>query len=806
MEPKKSPEHRISIKIGLIFLVIILFFTGLLIYSSILRRNIVVQREEMDNSHRILSYSNQLITSVQHAQDVLNAYLVAPKRGFQLQYDSISTDIASQIDHIQQISPETNKEGILSDIDSLLSEKNRIVNKLIRQFRLQNPLIKLDKRIETYDDNIQDTVVVTTNKDTTLVTKQKKDFWSRLKNLFDPKYAPDTTMTIAQTEQEVRSSSRVDTVMYADLKTITQEASKTYSSQISGIEREVRELIYAEQTISLRISQLITQFYNEAIETTRKGTENSESLTQRIFTFAIVVGALSIAVILFIIFLIIEDLNNGKKARIDLAKEKQITEELIESRHKLLLSVSHDIKTPLSSMMGYLEIFEADELSEEKKRQIDSARNSGKHILSMLKNLLEFSRLERNSAALQYSRFNLVELIEEIIHMFQPFTDEKALSLQFDNRATSPFFIRTDYTILKQILINVLSNAVKYTLQGSVTLRLEYGQQLIFTVIDTGIGIDEGDIENVFKPFSRIKNPLKTEGSGFGMYVTKGMVESLNGDITLTSIKEEGTSVTIRLPLTQIENLIKAADDDPVSNNRIYNKILLFEDDPSLGNMIKEFLIHQGFRVKLCSNRRDVLGFLRLISSFDIVFTDMQMVDITGNDILREIRKRDSSIPVWLMTANDEYVTERARQEGFTGLVLKPVKMSSLQEILSGTATKENNSASPVERFSQLASLFDNDKKAMKDILSGFVQSCDKDMDHLTGLIDKHNFKEAQQLCHRIYPFFSQLEAENICEAIHKMDNLRGRDETSYPEWKEELSDTIRQISIFTESIRADYL
>ena len=806
MEPKKSPEHRISIKIGLIFLVIILFFTGLLIYSSILRRNIVAQKEEMNNSHRILSYSNQLITSVQHAQDVLNAYLVAPRRGFQLQYDSISTDISSQIAHIQHISPENNNEGILTDIDSLLGEKNRIVNKLIRQFRLQNPLIKLDKKIETYDDSILDSVVVTTNKDTTLVTKQKKDFWSRLKNLIDPKYAPDTTMTIARTEQEVRSSTRVDTVMYADLKTITQEASKTYSSQISGIEREVRELIYAEQTISLRISQLITQFYNEAIETTREGTENSESLTLRIFTFAIVVGALSIAVILLIILLIIEDLNKGKKARIDLAKEKQITEELIESRHKLLLSVSHDIKTPLSSMMGYLEIFDAEDLPEEKKRQIDSARNSGKHILSMLKNLLEFSRLERNSAALQYSRFNLVELIEEIIHMFQPFTEEKALSFLFENRATSPFFIKTDYTILKQILINVLSNAVKYTLQGSVTLRLEYEQQLIFTIIDTGIGIEGADIENVFKPFSRIKNPLKTEGSGFGMYVTKGMVESLNGDITLTSVKEKGTTVTIHLPLTQINKLIKAEDEDSVTNNRIYNKILLFEDDPSLGNMIKEFLIHQGFKVKLCSNRRDVLGFLRLISSFDIVFTDMQMVDITGNDILREIRERDSSIPVWLMTANDEYVAERARQEGFTGLVLKPVKMSRLQEILSGAATEQYNAESPEERFSQLASLFDNDKKAMKDILSGFVQSCDRDMDHLTGLIKKHSFKEAQQLCHRIYPFFSQLEAEDQCEAIRKMDNLRGRDETSYPEWKEELSDTIRQIHIFTESIRADYL
>ena len=133
--------------------------------------------------------------------------------------------------------------------------------------------------------------------------------------------------------------------MYKDLRGITAEATKTYSSQIQRIERQVRELVLAEQSISLHISQLITQFYNEAIQTSRVGAENSAMLTQKIFTFAITVGAISIVLILIITLFIANDLEKGKTARTELSKEKHLTESLIESRHKLLLSVSHDIKT-----------------------------------------------------------------------------------------------------------------------------------------------------------------------------------------------------------------------------------------------------------------------------------------------------------------------------------------------------------------------------------------------------------------------------------------------------------------------------
>src|SRR5690554_692063 len=807
MGSKRTPEQRIRIKIGLILIVIILYFTGLFIYTYIFKQHIDKQKQEMINANNVLTYSNQLIVSVQQAQDMLNNYLVSPQRIFQQQYDSIRTDISGQIAQIKRVSKENEKDILLEDIDSLLREKNRIVNKLVRQFRSQNPLIELDRKIENYDTIIQDSIVVTTSKDTTMVSKQRKDFWSRLKNLIDPKYAPDTTLTISRTEQEVRSTSRVDTVMYADLKNITQEASKTYSTQIEGIERQVRELILAEQNISLGISRLITRYYNEAIETSKEGTENSESLTQRIFSFALTVGAVSLLLILVIIFLIIDDLNKGQKARIDLAKEKQHTEELIESRHKLLLSVSHDIKTPLSSIMGYMEMWDTDDVPEERQRQLTSARNSGRHILSMLGNLLEFSRLERNKGEMHYSRFELMELINDVINMFRPFTEEKELHLELENMTSSPFFVETDYTLLKQILVNVTSNAVKYTLQGSVRIRLEYAQQLIFTITDTGIGIDREDLEKIFRPFSRIKNPLKAEGNGFGLYVTRGLVDSLKGEITITSEKGKGTSVTIRLPLSRLDPQQYAVNElQPMMNSSLIEKVLLFEDDASLGNMLKEFLLQKGYKVKLCSNTRDVKGFLRLISSFDIVFTDMQMMQITGIDILREIRKSDMAIPVWLMTAYDEYTSEKAVEEGFTGLITKPIRMSRLTEILSISAHQEEREEVFNGRFPKLTTLFHNDVQVIKDILATFVETSEKDREALTELINRNDFKNAQALCHRIYPFFSQLDADHLCGPLRKMDRLRGSEEDSYPAWAEELRESIEQIGEFAEQIRKEYL
>lgn len=787
----------------MIFLVIILYLVGLIAYSSTLKKSIDAQQEIIDNAYRVLSYSDQLIYSVQQAQDVLNLYMVNPRKVYRDQYDSISGDISRQILTIQNIATEKEQSVQLEDIDSLLQEKNRIITRLLGQFRSQNPIVKLDQKIETYDDIIQDSIVITTNQDTVIVqTPQQRSFWGRLRQLFDPEKQPDTVISITRTEQEAHATSRVDTVRYTDLKNITREASESYATQITRIEQQVRELVLAEQQISLRISQLISQFYNEAIETTRNATNNSERLTRKIIGFAITVGMLSVLLILVIIFLITDDLNKGQKARVDLAREKQHTEELIESRHRLLLSVSHDIKTPLSSMMGYMEIWYGDERQPQKRQQLRSAQNSGRHILSMLNNLLEFSRLEQHLDRLQMSRFNLVELMQDIISMFQPLTDEKEVELRFRSDIPTPFFIETDETVLRQILINVISNAVKYTLNGYIEVHLQYHNQLHFTITDTGVGIDQGDISKIFKPFSRVNNPLKTEGSGFGLYVTKGLVNALKGVIQLTSEKEIGTQVTLNLPIQQaVERTpLKEQDKNRLTSgmsSRVHN-IIIFEDDPSLGKMIKEFILRQGYKVELCGTPRDVHHFLGVVSSFDLAFTDMHMTGISGKDILHEIRKTGSNIPVWLMTAHADYTTEKALEDGFSGLIMKPISMSGLKAIIEDTHPPLS------KRFPRLSAMFDHDTTAMKDILKGFVETSGKDMSALRKLIQEGEFAEAQSLCHRVHPFFVQLNAESMCEPLRKMDRLRGHDESMYPHWKEELAEAIERIEQFRESIQLD--
>ena len=403
-----SPERGIRIKIGMIVLVVILYLTGLSLFSIRARDEIRFQKKEIENARELVDINDRLILSVQQAQEMLNSYLLSPQKKWQNEYDSLKSTIKQQMIAVEQLTADDSSRLILKEMDSLLHEKELIGNRLVTLIRSQNPIITLDSKIKIYNDIVRDTVVVTTSQDTVRrLEKSKQNFWGRLKNLFRPKADMDTTITIAHTQQESWSSPRIDTVAYSNLKQITQQASKTYSTRMSDIEVQVRELVFAEQNISLGISQLITQYYQNAIEKSKQSVDNSDSLTHRIFMFALAVGIISLLIILLIVLMIVNDLNKVQIARSDFVKEKQRSEQLMESRHKLLLAISHDIKTPLSSMMGYMEMWDHGALSNERKHELRSARNSARHILSMLSNLLEFSRIERNKKVLHIAKFEL---------------------------------------------------------------------------------------------------------------------------------------------------------------------------------------------------------------------------------------------------------------------------------------------------------------------------------------------------------------------------------------------------------------
>ena len=198
----------------------------------------------------------------------------------------------------------------------------------------------------------------------------------------------------------------------------------------------------------------------------------------------------------------------------------------------------------------------------------------------------------------------------------------------------------------------------------------------------------------------------------------------------------------------------------------------------------------------------------------------MQMAGTTGREILEQIRITGSDIPVWLMTAYDDYTQEKALAEGFTGFITKPVSMSNLLQILdldghsqskkNETVSKQSNNKADAhllsKRFPWLSAMFDHDEDAVRDILTDFVDTSGEDTKQLKNFIQEGKYTQAQQLCHRIYPFYMQLEAEHLCKPLRKMDMLRGQDEGAYPNWREELSRALESIEQFRLDLHDKHL
>lgn len=807
MKPDNTLELRIRLKIGLLFLIVILYVVGVYFYSHNLKKNIDEQKKEMSESYKVQSQSEKLVYNVQEVQSILNELLVSHSTSQQALLDSLSSTISEQISFLSQHISETSTDELLASIDSLLNKKKEIVNTLNQRLRQRNPVQDIEDKIVSYEEIVKDSVIITILKDTTVVIKEiegRRNIWGRLRDLVKSRPQQDSIIQISETEKEIITTSRVDTVISSDLKSATKEASVSYSSQITSIEKQVRELILSDQNISLQISKLLSEFHYQTTQITQKGILKSELLIQRIFSFAILIGALSLIIILIIIIFIASDLNKGRKARIALAEEKELTEKLMKSRHKLLLSISHDIKTPLSSIMGYLEIWKQNEVEGSKIKQLKSAQNSAQHILSMLTNLLEFSRLEQNKAVLHNSIFNLSETMNEIIEMLLPLTDETKLKVELKFIPGDSFWIKTDYTILKQILINVISNALKYTSHGSVEIKAEYNKGLIFTIEDTGTGMTDSELKEIFKPFSRASSLSTTEGSGFGMYVTKGLIQALNGSINIESEKERGTRVRITIPIHPLEN-IKMEKGEPSEKSNIYNRILILEDDIPLARMITEYLNQKGYIADLSSNPEEINNSIEKISDYEIVFTDMEMTYINGNQSLLRIREKNTEIPVWLMTANDDYTNERALSEGFNGLIKKPVQLANVINILSEQKDNYTKEYKPISSFSSLTEFLGDDEESIKSILSTFVTSVYKDIEKLTKEIELSNFEGAQQICHKMHPFISQMGAEYLCGVLLKMDSLRGKGYSSFPEWKSELQKSVNDIKAYADKIKEEY-
>ena len=815
MSKKSRNEYpsgsRTSWKVVITYLFVIALCAALFYYIFNLRKSIENQRSNINSQHDALNWVNEFTKNVHAAQNAANLYAFTEQSQYRREFNAYRDAIKAQTDSLLLFEISEDNKLMVNEISNLIKSKGRISNELSRQFHDFNPLAEFDRTIDDYrpPKPEEEIVITTVSKDTIIhVPKkvEKKGFWERVGDVFNSTEEQEDSVVHISMERtdtlRIQHQGQDSVNILANLRVLSDKAKTEYWKKIKQYEKKTQELVKADNELSEQISTLLIRLNKEILDSTVKEIEKSEEIIQENTHYSILIGAVTLALIIIFVILIISDVNKGYRARRAAEEAKRKTEEIMESRHKLLLSVTHDIKTPLSSIMGNVELL--DKTGNEK--EFSSIQQSADHILNLLTNLLEFSSLEQGKLKVNNEAFNLRDLCDETAEMFEPIARHKNLQFIYDPSFEEDNSILSDRLKIKQILSNLISNGIKYTLEGSVTFKARMGRNLVvFDITDTGVGIPQDKLEEVFKPFVRIETYNQfAEGSGYGMSVVKGLVDLLGGEIQIESEVDKGSHFEVRIPVGSVEENIEAKDEIVDDNKKSLN-ILVIDDDSTLLSVIDTMLHRLGHQAIPCRSKSDVEGAVAQIADYDYILTDREMGALTGNDILHIFKEADADKPVILMTGRIEYTNEKAKEEGFDGFLPKPFNLKQLENLFGSVALSENEEETAFPDFPNFSEMMGNDKEAMTDILTVFVQSTANDLVSMNTLIEQSDFVEMQGLCHKMLPMFIQLERDTTFLA--RMNAMRGKDETEedYPNWKEDATQFMAQTDELMDLLAEKY-
>ncbi|MGM0520075.1 MAG: CBS domain-containing protein [Campylobacterota bacterium] len=370
-----------------------------------------------------------------------------------------------------------------------------------------------------------------------------------------------------------------------------------------------------------------------------------------------------------------------------------------KAKSEFLANMSHEIRTPMNAVLGLSNILGDMGLNSKQKNILDKINSSSKILLGIINDILDYSKIEAGKFNLEYREFDLDELISTLKIMFENSAKNKGLTLEFDYKDVTNKYIYTDELRLKQVLINILSNSIKFTKQGSIKLKIEQTLlsnnkeqvMLSFTVVDTGIGMNKEQLQKLFTPFTQADTSTTRNygGTGLGLVITQKIVEALGGDVYINSEVNRGTTVGFSIVANKVdEDISRLKKEEIVLNKRLSFdgcSVLVVEDNEINQEVITMMLEKVGIEVSIASNGQDAISMHKAYpNKYNMIFMDIQMPIMSGYEATKQIRVYDKKIPIIALTAaamiEDK---QKAQNAGMNEHLSKPIDTSQLYLVLS---------------------------------------------------------------------------------------------------------------------------
>lgn len=482
----------------------------------------------------------------------------------------------------------------------------------------------------------------------------------------------------------------------------------------------------------------------------------------------------------------------------ELQKAIRELEDSRKLKENFLANMSHEIRTPVSGVLGMAQLLEETELNDEQKEYLENIKFSAKSLLAIINDILDFSRTHTEEAVIQSDKYNPAELLKRLKSILQNDTDEKGILFDLKISKNVPEAVLGDPARINQIFLNLVGNAVRYTNEGSVTVKLEAkgdpekdSGKLCFEVVDTGIGIPAKMKDSIFEGFNQASRTTTYNygGSGLGLSIVKNQVDKLKGSIKVKSKKGKGTRFYVEIPYKSAspEPVVKPVDSKKDFKDVLSGLRVLVVDDHLVNRKIAI-----GILTKIDVEVDEAITGEEAIQkigekNYDVILMDVHMPGMGGLEATRKIKKEiDANLPVIAITASimDKDIME-CKDAGMDDFISKPFTFKTLLEKIAKAADTKNQSGyksdeyekiQKPERYVNLAALEElsgGDKNMIKELINMFIEKTPGIIKDLKKAFHDEKFEEMSNLAHNIKPTFNYVGVDRGFELTQRIEDFK---------------------------------
>lgn len=747
----------------------------------------------------------QVLTNLSQAENSVKSYSLTRKDEYLTEFYETAQETDTQMQRLQGLLIED--ELAIANLDSLsvlVDQKFQILNDLLvlqDKFRVQQALDKVLARIEQQAGE-EDTASVAM--DTTVVAEQKTEenekkgfLWGIFKKKEKNEQEP---VADSQLESEVPDTAKIEEqVSISAISEAAEEIRQEEAVIDARLKQRELALIQEDQLVMTKIHSLFETMKREEMEILELRADQADKEVRD--TNRIIAGFCIVAAILLILAAIIIStyVRNNRRYRRALGRAKTKAEELAMAKERFLANMSHEIRTPMNAIAGFSEQLSQSKLSSEQKEQVDIVRKSADHLLHIVNDVLDLTKLRSGRLKLESIPFGVTDITNEVIKLMEPAARDKDINLESEVIGDVPEVVIGDPFRLRQALLNLVGNAVKFTHEGSVTMTVAVERKtqkrsyVQFTVADTGVGIEEGHLNKIFEEFEQGETNTTRNygGTGLGLAITRKLVEAHRGEINIDSQIGKGTTVSFSIPYKNSSR--KSTETESTERAVLVPeglRILVVDDEPFNRKLLTAILNKHGIEFQEAENGEDGLHLLAE-HHFDVILMDARMPKLTGVEATRRIRALGNPVPVIALTAAvNEEDRIQYKEAGMDAVLSKPFKEHQLLQIIqrvleerekvgdSGTFSENGDGQFDPSELEQMSG---GDDAFYKDMLETFVHSAEDGIEKIEHALQEGNWKEISEAAHKLCPPCRHLKADRLLAHLKEIEKksliLKDRDQ-----------------------------